>query len=415
MRAPDAKAWVRIALALFAFAFISYMILLPAADAIFDAYREKPKKISQVQTDMTYAEQVRLRTIEGMTAFLFFGLGAAVGSFLNVVVYRMPLGISLVFQRSRCPGCGTQIAGRDNMPILGWLMLGGRCRACQTAISLRYPTIEMIVGTFFLLFYFVELVSGGINLPNRVPNMYAGVVWIVFYTKWDLITIYLFHCVMLCLLLALALVNFDRKRLPIKAIVQFLLLLAIPAIFFHHLLLVKIPKTIFGVTMPVWSQGLVTVAAGASLGLLAAQAVSYVCRRWTALDKSDEYHFAAGLVLVGVALGWQAVLTTLLFACVLKLVWSLLPIRAQRKEPLATENMTIPNEEMSEASESQDGRQEQSAIQRSAIQRSAIQQSAIQRSAILSKPVNLSLSMFLFVAVLIHHAGWRWIYGWLPF
>ena len=415
MRAPDAKAWVRIALALFAFAFISYMILLPAADAIFDAYREKPKKISQVQTDMTYAEQVRLRTIEGMTAFLFFGLGAAVGSFLNVVVYRMPLGISLVFQRSRCPGCGTQIAGRDNMPILGWLMLGGRCRACQAAISLRYPTIEMIVGAFFLLFYFVELVSGGINLPNRVPNMYAGVVWIVFYTKWDLITIYLFHCVMLCLLLALALVNFDRKRLPIKAIVQFLLLLAIPAIFFHHLLLVKIPKTIFGVTMPVWSQGLVTVAAGASLGLLAAQAVSYVCRRWTALDKSDEYHFAAGLVLVGVALGWQAVLTTLLFACVLKLVWSLLPIRAQRKEPLATENMTIPNEEMSEAIESQDGRQEQSAIQQSAIQQSAIQQSAIQRSAILSKPVNLSLSMFLFVAVLIHHAGWRWIYGWLPF
>jgi hypothetical protein len=267
----------------------------------------------------------------------------------------------------------------------------------------------MIVGAFFLLFYFVELVSGGINLPNRVPNMYAGVVWIVFYTKWDLITIYLFHCVMLCLLLALALVDFDRKRLPIKAIVQFLLLLAIPAIFFHHLLLVKIPQTIFGVTIPVWSQGLVTVAAGASLGLLAAQAVSYVCRRWTALDKSDEYHFAAGLVLVGVALGWQAVLTTLLFACVLKLVWPLLPIRAQRKEPLATENMTIPNEEMSEAIESQDGRQEQSAIQQSAIQRSAIH-----RSAILSKPVNLSLSMFLFVAILIHHVGWRWIYGWLP-
>jgi leader peptidase (prepilin peptidase) / N-methyltransferase len=108
---------------------------------------------------------------------------------------------------------------------------------------LRYPTIEMIVGAIFLLFYFVELISGGINLPNRVPNMYAGVVWIVFYMKWDLITIYLFHCVMLCLLLALALVDLDRRRLPIKAIVQFLLLLAVPAIFFHHLLLVKIPQT----------------------------------------------------------------------------------------------------------------------------------------------------------------------------
>jgi hypothetical protein len=230
--------------------------------------------------------------------------------------------------------------------------------------------------------------------------MYAGVVWIVFYTKWDLITIYLFHCVMLCLLLALALMDLDRKRLPIKAIVQFLLLLAVPAIFFHHLLLVKIPQTIFGVTMPVWSQGLVTVAVGASLGLLAAKAVSYVNRHWIASDQSHEHHFAAGLAMVGVALGWQAVLMTLLFACVLKLVWSLIPIRPPRIEPLATENNTNSTEEISEAIESQESRQEQSAIQ---------------PSATLSKPVNLSLSMFLFVAVLIHHVGWRWIYGLLPF
>ena len=332
----------------------------------------------------------------GILPFVF-AFGASVGSFLNVVVYRMPLGISLVFQRSRCPGCGTQIAGRDNMPILGWLLLGGRCRACQTAISLRYPSIEMIVGAFFLLFYFVELISGGINLPNRVPNMYAGVVWIVFYMKWDLITIYLFHCVMLCLLLALALVDLDRKRLPIKAIVQFLLLLAVPAIFFHHLLLVKIPQTIFGVTMPIWSQGLVTVAAGASLGLLVALAVLKVCRRWT---EREEYHFVVGLVLVGVALGWQAVLTTLLFTSVLKLVWSLIPSRTRRVEPSPTEIMAIPNEEINESIESQDNRQEQSVIE---------------KPAILSKPVTLSLSMFLFVAVLIHHVGWRWIYGLLPF
>jgi hypothetical protein len=119
--------------------------------------------------------------------------------------------------------------------------------------------------------------------------------------------------------------------------------------------------------MPVWSQGLVTVAVGASLGLLAAQAVSYVCRRWTASDESNEYHFAAGLAIVGVALGWQAVLTTLLFASVLKLVWSLVPIRAPRIEPLATENITIPNEEISQAIESQDSRQEQSVIEKPAI------------------------------------------------
>ena len=120
MKVPDAKAWVRIALVLLAIAFVTYMVFIPTVDAILSSFREKPKKIMQLQNDMTLAEQVRLRTIEGVTAFWFFAYGAAIGSFLNVVVYRMPRGESLVLKRSRCPMCGTQIAGRDNIPILGW-------------------------------------------------------------------------------------------------------------------------------------------------------------------------------------------------------------------------------------------------------------------------------------------------------
>jgi leader peptidase (prepilin peptidase) / N-methyltransferase len=69
-------------------------------------------------------------------------LGATIGSFLNVVAYRLPRRESLVWPGSRCPGCGTSIKTYDNVPVLGWLLLRGRCRSCQNAISPRYPIVE---------------------------------------------------------------------------------------------------------------------------------------------------------------------------------------------------------------------------------------------------------------------------------
>lgn len=69
-------------------------------------------------------------------------LGATIGSFLNVVAYRLPRRESLVRPPSRCPGCGTAIKAYDNVPVLGWLLLRGRCRSCRTAISPRYPIVE---------------------------------------------------------------------------------------------------------------------------------------------------------------------------------------------------------------------------------------------------------------------------------
>src|SRR5438105_6128082 len=69
-------------------------------------------------------------------------LGAAIGSFLNVVAYRLPRRESLVRPGSRCPGCGTAIKAYDNLPVVGWLLLRGRCRTCRTRISPRYPIVE---------------------------------------------------------------------------------------------------------------------------------------------------------------------------------------------------------------------------------------------------------------------------------
>jgi leader peptidase (prepilin peptidase) / N-methyltransferase len=69
-------------------------------------------------------------------------MGATIGSFLNVVAYRIPRHESLVRPGSRCPGCGTAIKPYDNLPVLGWLFLRGRCRSCRTWISPRYPIVE---------------------------------------------------------------------------------------------------------------------------------------------------------------------------------------------------------------------------------------------------------------------------------
>jgi leader peptidase (prepilin peptidase) / N-methyltransferase len=73
-------------------------------------------------------------------------VGAVFGSFLNVVAYRLPRGESLSRPRSRCPQCQTQIKAYDNVPVLSWLALRGRCRTCRTPISARYPLVEAMTG-----------------------------------------------------------------------------------------------------------------------------------------------------------------------------------------------------------------------------------------------------------------------------
>jgi leader peptidase (prepilin peptidase)/N-methyltransferase len=76
-------------------------------------------------------------------------LGAIVGSFLNVVIHRYPREESIVFPPSRCPHCGTRIKPYDNVPILAWLWLRGRCRACREPITARYPLVELANALFY--------------------------------------------------------------------------------------------------------------------------------------------------------------------------------------------------------------------------------------------------------------------------
>jgi leader peptidase (prepilin peptidase)/N-methyltransferase len=89
--------------------------------------------------------------------------GLAIGSFLNVVIHRLPLGESVVTPRSRCPKCGHQISGIENVPVISWLALRGKCRGCGAPISIRYPLIELATGLLY-----VAVVWDAYDEPYRV-------------------------------------------------------------------------------------------------------------------------------------------------------------------------------------------------------------------------------------------------------
>jgi leader peptidase (prepilin peptidase) / N-methyltransferase len=116
-------------------------------------------------------------------------MGGAVGSFLNVVVYRLPNGVSLITPPSHCPACKQPIRWFDNVPVFGWIMLGGRCRNCRSPISIRYPLVEAVTAAMF----------GGLALVENPLSVAYGC-----------------HLVWLCTLLCGVLIAIDRKRPPLR-------------------------------------------------------------------------------------------------------------------------------------------------------------------------------------------------------
>ncbi len=86
-------------------------------------------------------------------------LGAIIGSFLNVVIHRLPREESVVFPNSRCPQCSTAIRAYDNVPILSWMVLRGRCRSCSARIHWRYPAVEALTGVMFVLVFLHDVIG----------------------------------------------------------------------------------------------------------------------------------------------------------------------------------------------------------------------------------------------------------------
>lgn len=166
-----------------------------------------------------------------------FALGACVGSFLNVVVWRLPRGQSLVYPGSRCPKCGHALAWYDNIPIFGWIFLGGRCRYCKAAISPRYPIVEFLtalifVGCYLLLFVaqcgptpaadsFVRDATGAETLRTLNPA-----------DHWPLLLLYLFT---LSSLFAASLIDLELFVIPLEIPYLLALVALIVHAVFDHL------------------------------------------------------------------------------------------------------------------------------------------------------------------------------------
>jgi leader peptidase (prepilin peptidase)/N-methyltransferase len=214
------------------------------------------------------------------TAFILLA-GLMVGSFLNVCIYRLPLGRSVVWPGSACAGCGRQLAWYENIPVLSYAVLGGRCRTCKMAISPRYPIVEALTGA-----------------------MFAGALW--YYGPTAL-------CV-------------SRVLFGCGLIVLFAIDLE------HHLLpnVITLPGIVIGfafslITEPGWRDSLIGIVIGG--GVLWAIAEGYYrIRHEEGLGMGD----VKMLAMVGAFIGWQLTLVTLMMASFAGSIVGLLLIVSRR-------------------------------------------------------------------------------------
>ena len=195
-----------------------------------------------------------------MTNLLFaFLFGAAVGSFLNVCIYRLPAGKSIVFPPSACTSCGTAIRWHDNIPIFGWLWLRGRCRACRAPISRQYPLVELINGLLTVALF-----------ARLGPTATFAVLWL--------------FC---CALVVITFVDLEHQIIPD--------VISLPGIVIGFLCSFFLP-------WHSWSNSLIGIAAGG--GALLAVAYGYeLLAKKEGMGGGD----VKLLAMMGAFLGWRAV------------------------------------------------------------------------------------------------------------
>lgn len=237
-------------------------------------------------------------------------IGGSIGSFLNVVIYRLPAGLSLVRPRSRCPVCGTPIWARDNIPVLGWLLLGGRCRACGTRIAKRYPLVEATMALLFLGLAWCEPLAGGMNLPLPATALNQTPLWgMAFY-----------HFALMCGLIAAALMMFDGEAVPRK----FWSFIGAAGLVAGTAVPLLRPVGVVQVN-PAWGPyafGFLEGVAGMLLGI-ALGAASWPASTAVGHGRSGNLAGPAMLAIVGIFLGWQAAAAVSAAAATMWAAWQL--------------------------------------------------------------------------------------------
>lgn len=119
-------------------------------------------------------------TFQTFSTVLLLVVGLLVGSFFNVVIHRLPMGESLLFPGSRCPACAVPLRARDNVPLLSWLRLRGRCRDCRARIPLRYPLVEMLTGVIALF-----AVASGDPVMACTRVVFGSLLLLLAFMDWE--------------------------------------------------------------------------------------------------------------------------------------------------------------------------------------------------------------------------------------
>jgi leader peptidase (prepilin peptidase) / N-methyltransferase len=195
---------------------------------------------------------------------IWLGLfGLIIGSFLNVVIGRLPAGLSIVSPPSHCPSCGAPIRWQDNVPILSYVVLGGRCRACRASISLRYPLTEAVTGVAFVM-QGLWFHADPIVLASRLAFT--------------------------ALLIALFGTDLETQRLPN---------------------VLTYPGIVAGLILSVWvPPGMLDCAIGAAAGAAVLLAIRWAWKRATGVDGMGLGDVKM-LAMIGAFLGWRQILVVL--------------------------------------------------------------------------------------------------------
>jgi leader peptidase (prepilin peptidase) / N-methyltransferase len=229
----------------------------------------------------------------GLASFLF---GLLIGSFLNVVIYRLPLRKSIVFPGSHCTSCNAEIRWFDNIPVISYaILLRGRCRRCRTPISLIYPAVELLVAILYLALFFIhkDQIGAGTWLP-----LIADIVFV-------------------SLIVPLVFIDLHHKLLPNRITYPgFLVLLALRTLVPDPWIASHSPG-FFGLsTAPLWARSLCGALFGALVGggsLWFVREAYYRLRHVEGMGLGD----VKMMLMVGAFLGWQLTLLTIFIGSLL--------------------------------------------------------------------------------------------------
>jgi len=195
--------------------------------------------------------------------YIFF-VGMCIGSFLNVCIYRLPSGKSIVRPASACPVCGMQIHWYDNIPLISYIILRGRCRECKTAISIRYPIVELLCGLFAM--------ASWMRFGNSLPA--------------------LIYFIFIAALLVITFIDIDHRIIP-----DIISLPGIPLGFLASLILPQLN----------WSDSLLGIGIGGGILLI----IAWGYHLFTGKDGMGGGDIKL-LAMIGAFLGWKGVLFTIM-------------------------------------------------------------------------------------------------------